>query len=88
MTWQDVVGHVDDTCGEEKDFILLLKQEAKDAASEKIRAALTVDRAIGEIMLQGRIDGVEATFFCNGKLILKGLGSRPALEEFLQKLFG
>jgi len=88
MNWQDVVSHIDDTCGEEKDFILLLKQEAKDAASEKIRAALTVDRQIGAIMLQGRINGVEATFFCNGKLILKGLGSREALEIFLQKLFG
>ena len=88
MTWQDVVGHIDDTCGQDKDFILLLKQDAKAAASDKIRAALTVDRRIGEIMLQGRINGVEATFFCNGKLILKGLGSREALEIFLEKLFG
>jgi len=87
MTWQDVVGHIDDTCGQDKDFILLLKQDAKAAASDKIRAALTVDRQIGEIMLQGRINGVEATFFCNGKLILKGLGSREALERFLQELF-
>ena len=88
MTWQDVVAHIDDTCGEEKDFIILLKQETKAAASDTIRAALTVDRAIGEIMLQGRIHGVEATFFCNGKLILKGLRGRAALEMFLQKLFG
>jgi len=88
MTWREVVHHIDDTCGQEKDFILLLAQESKEAASEKIRAALTVDRQIGDIMLQGKINGVEATFFCNGKLILKGLGSREALETFLEKLFG
>jgi len=88
MTWWEVVHHIDDTCGQEKDFILLLAQEHKEAASRIIRDALTVDRQIGDIMLQGKIRGVEATFFCNGKLILKGLGSRDALEAFLQQLFG
>lgn len=88
MTWREVVHHIDDTCGQEKDFILLLAQEHKEAASRVIREALTVDRQIGDIMLQGKIRGVEATFFCNGKLILKGLGGREALEVFLEKVFG
>lgn len=87
MSWEQFVGHIDDTCGQEKDFILLLKQERKEEAIALIRGSMTVDRQIGNIMLQGSLKGVEATFFCNGKLILKGLGSRENLERFLQSLF-
>ncbi len=87
MSWNDFVGHIDDTCGQEKDFILLLKQERKEEAIGRIKAAMTVDRQIGNIMLQGTLRGVEATFFCNGKLILKGLGSRENLERYLEELF-
>lgn len=87
MSWEQFVGHIDDTCGQEKDFILLLKQERKEEAIALIRGAMTVDRQIGNIMLQGSLKGVETTFFCNGKLILKGLGSRESLERFLEGLF-
>jgi hypothetical protein len=87
MSWQNYVGHIDDTCGQEKDFILLLKPEKKGEAIARIRAVMTVDRRIGDIMLQGTLLGTEATFFCNGKLILKGLGSRENLERFLDSLF-
>lgn len=87
MSWEEFVGHVDDTCGQEKDFIILLRQERKEEAIGLIREAMTVDRQIGNIMLQGSLRGVEATFFCNGKLILKGLGSRENLERFLKALF-
>jgi hypothetical protein len=87
VSWNDFVGHIDDTCGQEKDFILLLKQERKEEAIGRIKAAMTVDRQIGNIMLQGTLRGVEATFFCNGKLILKGLGSRENLERYLEELF-
>ena len=87
MNWKDFIGHIDDTCGQEKDFILLLKQERKEEAIRLIRSAMSVDRQIGNIMLQGTLRGVETTFFCNGKLILKGLGGREALERFLETLF-
>lgn len=87
MSWEDFVGHIDDTCGQEKDFILLFRQERKEEAVQAVRSAMVVDRQIGNIMLQGKLRGVEATFFCNGKLILKGLGSREHLERFLQGLF-
>lgn len=87
MSWDQFIGHIDDTCGQEKDFILLLKQERKEEAIALIRGVMAVDRQIGNIMLQGSLRGVEATFFCNGKLILKGLGSRENLERFLESLF-
>jgi len=86
VSWEEFVGHIDDTCGQEKDFILLLKQERKEEAIGLIRGVMTVDRQIGNIMLQGPCGG-GSHFFCNGKLILKGLGSRENLEKFLQSLF-
>ena len=81
------VKHIEASCSEEKDFVVLLASGGVEEGVARIRDRMEISRAVGNIMTMGSWRGHEITLFCNGKLILKGfLGGRPEVESFLVDL--
>lgn len=87
MVWEKYIKFIEDSCGKEKDFIILLNGDLRENALNKIKNKMLIERNISNIMLQGKIMEKEITLFCHGKMILKGFKGRKELEDFLGKLF-
>lgn len=87
MSWEKYIKLIEDSCGKEKDFIILLESNNRVDAINKIKEKMEIERNISNIMLQGKIMGKEITLFCHGKMILKGFKSKKDLESFLDKIF-
>jgi len=87
MSWEKYIKLIEDSCGKEKDFIILLEPENKDDAIKKIKEKMEVERNISNIMLQGKLLDKEITLFCHGKLIIKGFKNKNDLNNFLSKIF-
>lgn len=86
MSWKKYIKLIEDSCGKEKDFIILLEPEYKDEAIKKIKEKMEIERNISNIMLQGKLLDKEITLFCHGKLIIKGFKNRKDLDIFLSIL--
>lgn len=87
MNWDKYVKLIEDSCGKEKDFIILLNSDLREEAISKIKEKMEVERNISNIMLQGKLMDKEITLFCHGKMIIKGFKNRKDLENFLEKIF-
>ncbi len=88
MSWERYIKLIEDSCGKEKDFIILLESDLRNEAISKIKEKMQVERNISNIMLQGKLMEKEITLFCHGKIILKGFKNRKELENYLDKIFG
>ncbi len=86
MSWGKYIKLIEDTCGKEKDFIVLLNGDLREEAIEKIKRKMEIERDISNIMLQGKIENKEITLFCHGKIVLKGFKGREELNKFLEKI--
>lgn len=86
MSFEKYIKLIEDSCGKEKDFIILLNGNLREEAIEKIKGKMEIERNISNIMLQGKVMEKEITLFCHGKIILKGFKSKKDLENFLQVL--
>ncbi|MEJ5166186.1 MAG: hypothetical protein WHV67_04065 [Thermoanaerobaculia bacterium] len=87
MSWENYVKLIEDSCGKEKDFIILLNSDLREEAITKIKEKMKIERNISNIMLQGKIFDKEITLFCHGKVILKGFKNKRDLEYFLNQIF-
>lgn len=87
MNFDKYVKFIEDSCGKEKDFIIIFKNDLREEAIEIIKKNMKIERNISNIMIQGKLKEKEATLFCHGKLIIKGFKSREELEKFLSEIF-
>lgn len=87
MNWEKYVKLIEDSCGKEKDFIILLNSDLREEAILKIKEKMEIERNISNIMLQGKVLQKEITLFCHGKIILKGFKNKKELEGFLSEIF-
>lgn len=87
MSWEKYIKLIEDSCGKEKDFIILLNSDLREEAIKKIKEKMEIERNISNIMLQGKLLDKEITLFCHGKMIIKGFKNRKELENFLEIIF-
>lgn len=83
---EEYVSRIEEACGEERDFIVILKYAKREEAMRKILEKCTVERTLSRVLTKGRYKGKEVSIFRTGKLILKGFKERKEAEEILEEM--
>lgn len=86
MPIQDYVARIEETCGEEKDFIIVLKYEKKEDAISKILKKATLIKSISGIIYDLKFQKASFRLYKNGKMIFKKLKNKKEVEELLEAL--
>ncbi|MGB9959423.1 MAG: hypothetical protein ACPLKQ_02745 [Candidatus Bathyarchaeales archaeon] len=83
---EDYVSNIEETCGEEKHFIVFLKYEKKDEALAKILAKTKVERSISSIIFELNFKGVPIRVYSSGKMLFRGVKDKTTLKNILSEL--
>jgi len=86
MPIQDYVARIEETCGEEKDFIIVLKYERKEDAISKILKKATLIKSISGIIYDLKFQKASFRLYKNGKMIFKKLKNKKEVEALLEAL--
>jgi hypothetical protein len=82
----DYVARIDETCGEEKSFIVIFKYEKKnDAIATMLKRAKT-EKPISGIIYELSFKGVSFRVYATGKAIFRDLKDKTALQSLLADL--
>ena len=82
----EYVSRIEEACGEQKDFIVILKYAKRKEAMKRILEKCEIGSTLSGVLTKGRYKDKELSVFRTGKLILKGLKERKEAEEILQEL--
>ncbi len=80
------VSRVEETCGEERDFVVILKYAKREEAMKRILSKCKIERTLSGVLQKGRYKNKEISVFISGKLILKGLKEKEDAEELLEEI--
>jgi hypothetical protein len=83
---EDYVARIEETCGEERDFIVILKYDRKEEAINKILKKAKVERSISAIIFELSFKGVSFRLYGTGKAIFRNLKDKSALQNILSDL--
>jgi len=83
---EDYVARIEETCGEEKDFIVILKYDKKEEAINKILKKAKVERSISAIIFELSFRGVSFRLYGTGKAIFRNLKDKSVLQNVLTDL--
>jgi len=83
---EEYVSRIEEACGEERDFVVILKYAKREEAMRKVLEKCAIERTLSGVLTKGRYKGKEISVFRTGKLILKGLKERKEAEEILEEL--
>jgi len=83
---EDYVARIEETCGEERDFIVILKYDKKEEAINKILKKAKVERSISAIIFELSFKGVSFRLYGTGKAIFRNLKDKSVLQNVLTDL--
>lgn len=83
---EDYVARIEETCGEEKDFIVIFKYDKKDDAVAKILKKAKMEKSISNIIFELTFKGVSFRLYGTGKAIFRNLKSKSELHDLLTEL--
>ncbi len=83
---REFVARVEEACGEEGDFVVILRHGKVREAMDRALSKCTVEKSISGIMVKGTWMGKEVTLFATGRMLLKGFKDKTEVESFLEEL--
>ncbi len=83
---EDYVARIEETCGDEKNFIVIFKYDKKGEVIAKILGKAKKEKAISTIIFELTYDNVSFRLYGTGKAIFRGLKNKEELKNFLSKL--
>ena len=83
---EDYVARIEETCGEEKDFIVVFKYDKKDDAITKILKKAKKEKAISTIIFELTFKNISFRLYGTGKAIFRNLKNKSDLEYVLVEL--
>ena len=83
---EDYVARIDETCGEEKDLIVIFKYDKKDEAVKKILAKATLKKSITGIVFELTFQKYSFRLYGSGKAIFRDLKDKQELNALLSQL--
>ena len=86
VTIEDYVARIEETCGEERAFIVILKYDKKEEAINKILKKAKMEKSISSIIFELTFKGVSFRLYGTGKAIFRNLKDKIALESVLTDL--
>jgi hypothetical protein len=82
----DYVARIEETCGKERDFIVILKYEKKDEAIAKILKKAKIQKSISSIIFELTFKSISFRLYGTGKAIFRNLKDKSALQDVLVDL--
>ncbi len=82
----EYVSRIERACGEEDDYVVVLRYERCREALERILSRCRVEKTISGIMTRASYERVTLTLFPTGKILLKGVGDEGEAENLLREL--
>ena len=83
MSIEDYVSRIEETCGEEKDFIVIFKYDKKEQAIAKILKKAKIEKSISAIIFELTFKDVSFRLYGTGKAIFRNLKDKSELQNVL-----
>ncbi|MEM3458308.1 MAG: hypothetical protein QXN36_06090 [Candidatus Bathyarchaeia archaeon] len=83
---EDYVARIEETCGEEKQFIVLFRYERKEEAIAKILKKAKTERSVSSIIFELTFKNVSFRLYGTGKAIFRNLKDKTELRNILIEL--
>ena len=83
---EDYVARIEETCGEEKDFIVIFKYDKKEEAIAKILKKAKIENSISAIIFELTFKDVSFRLYGTGKAIFRNLKGKSELQNVLVDL--
>jgi adenylate kinase family enzyme len=83
---EDFVARIEETCGEEKDFIVIFKYEKKEEIIKKILQRAKKEKAISTIIFELTFQNVSFRLYGTGKAIFRNLKDKNEIQRILSDL--
>jgi len=80
---EDYVARIEETCGEERDFIVLFKYDKKAEAMAKILERAKMEKSVSGIIFELTFKDVSFRLYGTGKVIFRNLKDRSQLQSVL-----
>ena len=85
-TVEDYVARVEETCGEEKQFVVIFKYDLKNQVIAKILKKAKVEKSISRIIFELTFKNVSFRLYGTGKAIFRNLKDKEELRKVLADL--
>jgi hypothetical protein len=82
----DYVARIEQTCGEEKDFIVIFKYDKKEEAITKILQKAKKEKAVSTIIFELTFRNTSFRLYGTGKAIFRNLKDKNELQKVLSDL--
>ena len=86
MSIEDYVARIEETCGEERDFIVIFKYDKKEEAIAKILKKAKIEKSISAIIFELTFKNVSFRLYGTGKAIFRDLKDKSELQNVLVDL--
>jgi ribonuclease HIII len=86
VTIEDYVARIEETCGEERDFIVILKYDKKEEAISRILKKAKIEKSISAIIFELKFKNVSFRLYGTGKAIFRNLKDKSVLQSVLTDL--
>lgn len=83
---EDYVARIEETCGEERDFVVIFKYDTKDEAIAKILEKARIEKSISRIIFELTFKNVSFRLYGTGKAIFRNLKDKSELQKVLADL--
>ncbi|MEM3672604.1 MAG: hypothetical protein QW468_00035 [Candidatus Bathyarchaeia archaeon] len=85
-TIEDYVARIEETCGKEKEFIVIFKYEKKDEAITKILKKAQTKTSMASIIFELSFKDASFRLYRTGKAIFRNLKDKTTLQNVLADL--
>ncbi len=85
-TVEDYVARIEETCGEEKQFVVIFKYNSKNQAIAKILKKAKAEKSISRIIFDLTFGNVSFRLYGTGKAIFRNLKDKKELQKVLADL--
>ncbi|NWF87065.1 hypothetical protein HXY32_04575 [Candidatus Bathyarchaeota archaeon] len=86
MTTEDYVARIEETCGAEKDFIVIFRYDKKEEVIKKILQKAKKEKAISTIIFELTFQNTSFRLYGTGKAIFRNLKDKNELQKVLSDL--
>jgi hypothetical protein len=83
---EDYVARIEETCGKEKDFIVIFKYDKKEQAVAKIMEKAKMKKSFSAIIFELTFKNVSFRLYRTGKAIFRNLKDKSELQNVLVDL--
>ena len=83
---KEYVTYIEETCGEEKDIVAILKYELKEEALKKFLEKGKLIKSIGDVVYEISFEDKVMRVYRTGKILMKNFEDKEEAKKFLNTI--